>query len=70
MGYTWNDGTQVSLRKQYGITDFTPKSQDRYGVILIKYKRSSLKEIMSGDIEKAIRKCNKEWASLPESPYG
>lgn len=70
MGYTWDDPGQVSLRAQYGITDFTPKSQDRYCLILIKHKRSALEEVRKGKIREAITKCNTEWASLPGSPYG
>lgn len=27
-------------------------------------------DIKNGDIKKAIEKCNKEWASLPNAPYG
>jgi muramidase (phage lysozyme) len=70
MGYTWTDPAQVALRKKYSINDFAPKSQDRYCVVLIKHKRRALGEIMTGDIAGAINKCNKEWASLPGSPYG
>ncbi|MDC0668033.1 SH3 domain-containing protein [Nannocystis radixulma] len=70
MGYTWDDPGQIALRNRYGITDFTPRSQDRYGVILVKHKRNALEEVKRGEIREAIRKCNTEWASLPGSPYG
>lgn len=32
--------------------------------------RGALPDVISGNFESAIRKLNKEWASLPESPYG
>ncbi|AKJ01518.1 muramidase (phage lysozyme) [Archangium gephyra] len=70
MQYTWDDPGQVALRKKYGIKDFSPKSQDRYGVILIKHKRNALEEVKNNKIKEAIQKCNTEWASLPGSPYG
>jgi muramidase (phage lysozyme) len=44
--------------------------QDRYCVVTLKYRRDALGEIMRGEIKSAIKKCNKEWASLPGSPYG
>ena len=61
---TW-DG----LVKQYGFTDFTPESQDLGAVALIK-GRGALTDVMAGRFEAAVAKCNKEWASLPGSPYG
>lgn len=70
MGYTWDDPGQVALRARYGIKNFEPKSQDRYGVILVKHKRSALEEVKQGKTREAIEKCNREWASLPGSPYG
>lgn len=70
MGYTWDDPSQAALRTRYEISNFSPVSQDRYGVILLRYKRSALSEIKGGRIRAAIEKCNKEWASLPGSPYG
>lgn len=70
MGYTWDDAGQVGFRARYGIPDFTPRSQDRYGVVLIKHKRSALEDVKRGDIRAAIDRCNEEWASLPGSRYG
>lgn len=61
---TW-DG----LVKQYGFQDFTPHTQDCAAVALIA-GRKALQDIIDGNIEIAIKKCNKEWASLPGSPYG
>jgi muramidase (phage lysozyme) len=61
---TW-DG----LVKQYGFRDFTPKNQDLGCVALIK-GRKALDDVIAGRFEQAVMKCNKEWASLPGSPYG
>lgn len=49
--------------------DFSPESQDKLCIRLIK-NRNAYNNIVSGDFEIAISKCNKEWASLPGSPYG
>lgn len=61
---TW-DG----LVKQYGFPDFSEKWQDAGAVGLI-IGRKALPFVRSGDIRGAIALCNKEWASLPGSPYG
>ena len=61
---TW-DG----LVKQYGFADFGPKNQDLGAVALIA-GRGALADVMAGRFEQAVIKCNREWASLPGSPYG
>jgi muramidase (phage lysozyme) len=61
---TW-DG----LVRQYGFADFSPKNQDLACVALIK-GRKALDDVIAGRFEAAVMKCNKEWASLPGSPYG
>lgn len=71
MGYTWNDPLMVSRRTIAGIEDFTPKSQDEFCVLILKYKRKySLDKIMSGDIDGALDILSYEWASLPPGRYG
>lgn len=52
-----------------GLPDFSPTSQDKAAIFLIK-RRGAYRDIIEGRFHTAIRKCNKEWASLPESPYG
>ena len=32
--------------------------------------RGALQDVINGDLKAALDKCNKEWASLPGSPYG
>lgn len=61
---TWNN-----LVIQYGFEDFSPKSQDLACIALI-IGRGALKNVIDGDFERAVIKCNREWASLPYSPYG
>lgn len=61
---TW-DG----LVKRYGFTDFRPPTQDLAALALID-GRKALDDVLEGRFETAVRKCNREWASLPGSPYG
>lgn len=51
------------------LTDFTPEKQDQAAEILIK-GRGAYDDVVAGRYQTAIIKCNKEWASLPLSPYG
>jgi muramidase (phage lysozyme) len=51
------------------IADFSPKNQDLAALFLID-RRKALEDVLAGRIEQAIAKCNREWASLPGSPYG
>lgn len=48
---------------------FAPKAQDAMAVKLLK-RRGALQLVSDGKFKEAILKCNREWASLPESPYG
>jgi muramidase (phage lysozyme) len=50
-------------------TDFTPDKQDAAAVYLIKGHRA-YDDVIAGRFKDAVLKCNKEWASLPGSPYG
>ncbi len=55
--------------KSLNMPDFTPASQDNAAIALIK-RRGAYNDIIAGEFETAINKCNREWASLPNSPYG
>lgn len=57
-------------REKYDIQDFSPESQDKFALMLITDKRKAYNDIINGDLLSAIRKTNREWASLPGSPYG
>lgn len=61
---TWDE-----MRDKYDLMDFSPSSQDIAAVGLIK-RRGALADVLHGRFRAAIDKCNKEWASLPGSPYG
>ncbi len=59
------DETKVIM----GLRDFSPASQDLAAVGRLA-ARGALADVMAGRFTTAIRKINKEWASLPGSPYG
>lgn len=67
--YQFLSRTWDGLVKQYGFADFAPKNQDLGAVALI-LGRKALHDVIAGRFEDAVRKCNREWASLPGSPYG
>lgn len=52
-----------------GLPDFSPENQDKGAIMLIQ-RRGAYNDVINGNFETAIRKCNKEWASFPGSPYG
>ena len=56
-------------RKQFGLKDFSPKSQDAVALQQIK-ERGALPMIDRGDIRQAIDRCSNIWASLPGAGYG
>ena len=53
-----------AYRKQFGLKDFSPKSQDAVALQQIK-ERGALPMIDRGDIRQAIDRCSNIWASLP-----
>jgi hypothetical protein len=67
--YQFLKKTWDGLVKQHGYEDFSPENQDRAAIQLIK-GRKALLDVEEGRFEQALFKCNKEWASLPGSPYG
>ena len=58
-----------AYRKQLGLKDFSPKSQDAVWCNQIK-ERGALPMIDRGDIHQAIDHCSNIWASLPGAGYG
>ncbi|MBN4856404.1 glycoside hydrolase family 104 protein [Citrobacter freundii] len=58
-----------AYRKQLGLKDFSPASQDAVALQQIKERRA-LELIDSGDIRHAIDRCSNIWASLPGAGYG
>lgn len=67
--YQFLERTWQSLVTQYGFADFSPTNQDLGCIALIR-GRGALDDVIAGRFEQAVRKCAKEWASLPGSPYG
>lgn len=69
--YQFLSKTWDGLVKQHPsiLTDFSPDKQDEAAVMLIK-GRGAYADVLAGRFKTAILKCNKEWASLPLSPYG
>lgn len=61
---TWDE-----TRKKMGLKDFSPFNQDLAALGRIA-ARGALYDVINGNFEAAIKKLNKEWASLPLSPYG
>lgn len=59
------DSYKASLK----LSDFSPASQDRIAVQLIR-ERHGLELIASGDFAAAVRACSTAWASLPGSAAG
>ena len=58
-----------AYRKQLGLKDFSPKSQDAVALQQIK-ERGAFTMIDRGDIRQAIDRCSNIWASLPGAGYG
>lgn len=58
-----------AYRKQLGLKDFSPASQDAVALQQIKERRA-LELIDAGDIRQAIDRCSNIWASLPGAGYG
>ena len=61
--------TWVGLQKQYGFPDFSPDYQDLAAVALI-VECHAVDDIKAGQLQSAIRKCARIWASLPGSTAG
>ena len=66
--YQFLSSTWDQARKQLNLPDFSPTSQDKACIYLFRL-RKALDDIKAGNFTSAINKCNKEWASLPGSPY-
>jgi lysozyme len=61
--------TWIELAQALGLNDFSPISQDRAAVELIK-RKGALEDVLAGRLATAIQKCRKIWASLPNAGYG
>lgn len=61
---SWDETARIM-----GLKDFSPENQDMFALGRIAARRA-LEDVKAGRLEAAVRKLNREWASLPESPYG
>lgn len=61
---TWDETARIMK-----LGDFSPANQDRGAVGRLVFRRA-LDDVIAGRFEQAIKKCGREWASLPGSPYG
>lgn len=64
---TWDD-----IQRTLHLPDFSPASQELAATFLIR-RRGALADVVAGRWAAAIRKCRKEWTSLPgasEAGYG
>lgn len=61
-------GTWSEIREKLKLLDFSPLSQDKAAVELIK-RRRALDDVYAGRFSQALAKCKKEWASLPGAGY-
>lgn len=59
----------AAYKKQLKLKDFSPESQDKIAIQLIK-ECAALDDIENGRIQKAIYLCASRWASLPGNNYG
>lgn len=67
--YQFLYSTWSGLVAKYSFPDFSPYSQD-CGAIALIAGRGALDDVQAGRFDEAVAKCNREWASLPGSPYG
>ena len=61
---TWDDCAAT-----LDLQDFSPTSQDRAAVYLI-HRAGATTDVKAGRLDRAVKKCNRTWASLPGSPFG
>lgn len=54
------------VKNTIGLSDFSPASQDRAAIYLLKY-RGALDYVKAGNFELALKKASSEWASLSYS---
>lgn len=66
--YQITSKTYQGLQKQLGSKDFTPETQDKMAVELIR-QHGALDNVLTGDYQGAIGKLGSVWASLPSSTY-
>jgi muramidase (phage lysozyme) len=67
--YQFLFSTWMEIQAALQLPDFSPISQDKAAVELIR-KKDALADVVNGKIVSAIYKCRKIWASFPGAGYG
>lgn len=67
--YQINRPTYKGAAAALGVSDFSPDTQDRIAIYLIRQK-GALADVLAGRADIAAGKCAKVWASLPGATYG
>lgn len=62
--YQITNTTWQRIKRKLGLTDFSPESQDRAAIELLR-ERGALQDVLDGNIDAAIAKLGNEWQSLP-----
>ena len=63
--YQFLEGTWDEHSEKLGLTDFSPKNQDRAAVGEINKVKGAMNNIKSGNYSKALRSLSGKWTSLP-----
>lgn len=66
--YQFLKGTWDGLAKQYGLKDFSERSQD-IGALALIAQKGQLERVVAGDIKGAVSELGGIWASFPSSTY-
>jgi muramidase (phage lysozyme) len=66
--YQFLNDTWGGVSRQYGLSDFSPRSQD-IGALALMAQNGSLHDVLAGDFDSASKKDASTWASFPDSPY-
>lgn len=61
--------TWMELQPALQLPDFSPASQDKGAIELIR-RKGAIPDVLEGKIVSAIHKCRKVWASFPGAGYG
>lgn len=67
--YQFLYGTWSGLQQELKLADFSPASQNKAVIELIR-RKDALADVVAGRIVQAIDKCRKTWASFPGAGYG
>lgn len=66
--YQFLQGTWDDAKGKLGLSDFGPENQDLAAVYLLQ-QNGALPDLLAGNMQGAVNKSGKTWASLPSSPY-